>query len=561
MVSDKPTNLPRKKHNILWYIGGVFVLLVGLFLFQLAGPRPKIVNSRQTTYITSPLRPTGLPDYEEFLRQKLRNGVTPENNAAVLLYQAMWPSELSPQHYQAVATELGLSEIPSADSALRYVYGDENLKRIGGWLPKPADDGLPLDAESVIRPAVNHAWKSEQLPPLAEWVDSNKKPLDLIVEASRRPRYYSPSPTYLDAEHDMLIETLLPGAQAAREAARGLAVRAMYHVGENRPSDAWQDIFALYRLSSLVSQGFSLVEQLVAIAIRGMACEAAAVLLGSDELTAELARQIQSDLATVQPFANVANSVDQGERLTVLDAVLHTSEYGFGAINGGQAVGKDRSPVDYASIDWNIVLRKLNGAYDQASTVLRMPHGDERRQALDRYYAQLDADSNVAHQPSRLIGAAFSRRARSDVIASIFAALMLPALDAASNAEDRINSILALTQLAAALAVHRAEHGSYPETLAELVPNIVGALPGDIYGGKPFVYKRLDDGYLLYTIGENGRDDGGSNELMGTFKGRVLNDLPADEAESLREKIPGGADDFSIRLPISPYELPDASQP
>jgi hypothetical protein len=183
MHQDTDNALPRKKHNILWYIGGVFLLLVGLFIFQLAGPSPKIINSKQTTYITSPLRPSGLPDYEEYLRQKLRDGVTPENNAAVLLFQAMWPSEISPQHYQAVATELGLPEIPSAESSLKYVFGKENLERIGAWLPKPTDDSIPLDAESVISPTTNHAWTAEQLPPLAEWVDANKKPLDLIAVA------------------------------------------------------------------------------------------------------------------------------------------------------------------------------------------------------------------------------------------------------------------------------------------------------------------------------------------------------------------------------------------
>src|SRR3712207_869637 len=98
MQQDTDNSLPRKKLNILWYIGAGFLLLGGLFIFQLAGPSPKIIISKQTTYITSPLRPSGLPDYEEFLRQKLRDGVTPENNAAVLLIQAMWPSEISPEH-------------------------------------------------------------------------------------------------------------------------------------------------------------------------------------------------------------------------------------------------------------------------------------------------------------------------------------------------------------------------------------------------------------------------------------------------------------------------------
>ena len=75
--------------------------------------------------------------------------------------------------------------------------------------------------EAVIDAALEHPWTSQQMPPLAEWVEANQEPLDLIVEASRRPRYYSPSPTLLDDQHDMLIAMLLPGTQAVRDGAAG----------------------------------------------------------------------------------------------------------------------------------------------------------------------------------------------------------------------------------------------------------------------------------------------------------------------------------------------------
>ena len=109
-----------------------------LFLFQLFGPSPPITISKQTTYITDPLLPSGIPNYEEYIRRKLREGVTRENNAAVLLFEALWPSELKPDQYEAVATELGLNDVPSAESAMKSVHGKANRKRIADWLPKPA---------------------------------------------------------------------------------------------------------------------------------------------------------------------------------------------------------------------------------------------------------------------------------------------------------------------------------------------------------------------------------------------------------------------------------------
>jgi hypothetical protein len=48
---------------------------------------------------------------------------------------------------------------------------------------------------------------------------------------------------------------------------------------------------------------------------------------------------------------------------------------------------------------------------------------------------------------------------------------------------------------------------------------------------------------------------------MRTFEGRSLDDLDASESEALLEKIPGGVDDHSIRLPVSPFKLPTPKAP
>ena len=561
MASDNPFVPPKKKLNIIWWIGGAILLLVCLFLFQLIGPSPPIIISKQTTYITDPLLPSGIPNYEEYLRRKLREGVTPENNAAVLLFEALWPSELDPSQYKAVARELGLKEIPSAEFAMKSPHGEANRKRVAAWMPQPSQDnldsGLAAEPDLVIDAAAEHPWTSAQIPPLAAWVKENEGPLDLIVEASHRPRYYSPSPTLIDDQHDMLISMMLPGVQAVRDGVRGLNLRAMQHIGENRPDKAWQDILAMYRLSSLVAQGSTLVEQLVAIAIRSIAFRATGALLSSDKLPKELAQQIQKDLEAIQPLANVASCVDQNERLCGLNAIVHLKMHGLSQLNaltdGGNS---ERSPIDFLSVDWNVALRKLNQAYDEAAAAMKLPPGDERQQALGQFESNLSADQRSVKQPGRLLPAIVSRGARSDLAGSIIQALMLPALNAAISAEERANSMLSLAQVAAALAVYRAEHGAYPEKLDELVPGTLAKLPVDIFHGKPLVYKRVDEGYLLFSLGLNGQDDGGSNSLMQIFAGQPTESMEPGEAEAVRSKIPGSADDFSIRLPIKPFEMP-----
>ena len=112
MSTDDDFKPPRKKPSVFWWLGGAFVVLVLLFLFQLLGPSPPIKLSRQTTFITDPVQPNGMPDYERFLLERMRDGVTPQNNAATLIWPTLWPGELQPSEYEIVAAELGLTGVP-----------------------------------------------------------------------------------------------------------------------------------------------------------------------------------------------------------------------------------------------------------------------------------------------------------------------------------------------------------------------------------------------------------------------------------------------------------------
>jgi hypothetical protein len=82
---------------------------------------------------------------------------------------------------------------------------------------------------------------------------------------------------------------------------------------------------------------------------------------------------------------------------------------------------------------------------------------------------------------------------------------------AATEATDRGSALSDLTLVCATLAVYRTEHDTYPDSLEQLVPKIVGKLPLDLYSGKPFIYEKQGEGYVLYSVYRNGVDDGASD--------------------------------------------------
>jgi hypothetical protein len=59
-----------------------------------------------------------------------------------------------------------------------------------------------------------------------------------------------------------------------------------------------------------------------------------------------------------------------------------------------------------------------------------------------------------------------------------------------------------------ALRRHEIENGSLPESLDELVPSYIDAIPADPYDDKPLRYSR--EKRIIYSVGRDEQDDGGS---------------------------------------------------
>ena len=61
-----------------------------------------------------------------------------------------------------------------------------------------------------------------------------------------------------------------------------------------------------------------------------------------------------------------------------------------------------------------------------------------------------------------------------------------------------------------AIGLFHEDHGHWPATLEELVPDYLPKVPLDLHGKGPLIYRVTDGGYVLYSVSHDGRDDGGS---------------------------------------------------
>jgi hypothetical protein len=80
------------------------------------------------------------------------------------------------------------------------------------------------------------------------------------------------------------------------------------------------------------------------------------------------------------------------------------------------------------------------------------------------------------------------------------------------------NSLLLLML---ALRAYRIEHGQYPMALTELVPSYLKRIPNDPFALKgPLRYKRVGSKCVPYSIGPDGKDDGGKPVDAGPAVGK-----------------------------------------
>ena len=443
------------------------------FAFDLFIRRTPVEVSRETTYLVEPLDKDGLPNYALAIHQNQREGVTPENNAAALMWQAVRPPEVTDEEYALICREIGIS--PSAKEQLLTDFsGDETKKLLMQWR-LASDDGVRrrLDefeqieftaaTEKWMTTLHSSPWKREAAPPLASWLDQNQAPLDMLAVAGARPKFYSPSPNVL-ADHDTAVLNMaLPQVELLRKCAYSLSTRATYRIGNGQFADTWKDCMACWRLGDHASSGQVLIDRLVGVATRKMAMRLTVALLQAPDLPVAIARQIHTDLDNVQERVDFVPTLDFAERLQFLDAALRVTKH---RPAGGWEMDEIYSlPIE---VDANTVLRAGNIWFDRIVKAASNP--DREKRASELSGVESDLYAQVDNSEVSLLYSVFKRTKRSSIIANLVMLTMMPSTEATQRSEDHDAANYQLAKLAASLKIYHTDRGEYPKTLESLAP-------------------------------------------------------------------------------------------
>jgi hypothetical protein len=287
-------------------------------------------------------------------------------------------------------------------------------------------------------------------------------------------------------------------------------------------------LLACHRLGRLVGRGATLLEVLVGIAIDRIATNGDLAYLDQSKLTAKQVQAHLKDLQGLLPLPQLADKIEFAERFRFLDALQLFRHGGPNALS----IRAERADPSWVSagrpgrqkpdaktlqalerIDWEVALRNGNQWYDRMAAALRLEDRTGREKELDKIGKDLRAlrkdVEGLGPLATLVLGKDNAGKTVGKAVSDVLIGMMLPSTRKVQNAADRAEQVQRDLYVAFALAAYRLDTGRYPAKLEELAPKYLAEVPGDLFSGQALVYRPAENGYLFYSVGVNGKDDGG----------------------------------------------------
>ncbi len=460
--------------------------------------------AKDTTGITAPLRADGSPDYIAAINLLHGKGVTADNNgyAAFLQVIGTEDGQIPPNTHDKMLQQLGISPVHSGELTWRK-FED---------VIQPTETQSRAEISDAFVALRRAPWKADAMPVAADYFQQQGPQLDRIVEASKRPRWWFPAIT--PKEDGLVLGVLLPSLGIVRSASETLATRATFRAGSGDFDGALSDIAAIKRFARAQANGVSLIEALTGIAGNSLADESLGAIIADGHLSADQRAKARAVMAESEPWPTLAEVLNTSERWSLLDIAerLAVTRGDFSAMIGDSGPGSNLLGMsEPGQADWNATLKIMNAETDKVVAAMARPTLKEVRQGNADIEAEVNRWKDEATQGIAWLAmkrqANESREAYGERLGRLIMTVFMPSL---GKAEEIRRRMLLADQMIASLltaAEYKAKNGQWP------APDSLAAagvkLPADIYADAPVKYILTPKGPRIYSVGENGKDDGG----------------------------------------------------
>lgn len=338
------------------------------------------------------------------------------------------------------------------------------------------------------------------------WVSGNRDAWLQFVAGSSKSYCYRPYRYDPNDRNTWLMGVRLPPLAEFRAMARLGIWRSRIELSEENTQQATRDCLAVARAGRHFQGKGHLVQQLVAVAISSLAHLEILHIVETQKLSAADLVSLREQLSQLYPEGYPLMDFE-GERLLFLDTVQHVFTNG-GPGGGHLAVSglmdvSDNPDVGMSPIPQVLALAASMMHAGRSETVAK---ANELFDLVPQTGAMTPWQRRAGdpNDPEQIVMSLSNRR-------FLLLKVLIPALSRASEIAFRAKLTHEATVTVLALRQWQLEKNQYPESLKELViAGYLKDLPMDPFSDKPVIYRKIDDGFTLYSVGFDFTDDGGT---------------------------------------------------
>ena len=297
----------------------------------------------------------------------------------------------------------------------------------------------------------------------------------------------------IEYEHEPSWEILLPHLAHIKKLTQLFQVHALAQLETSNAPEAFDDLTLGFRVADSIRDEPLLIDHLVRIAALQIALQTVREGLFRHSWTPEQLTQIQNHLESLNLLAEYKLAM-RGERacssggLDYLRRNRKASATIFMDPNREETIALKLMPNGW-------FYQNMLGISEMHQKYL-LPCVDEN---LHRIYPQIISNSVSAI------------RQMKPGPYNFYVMMIVPSLQGACQRTGRTQTYVDAAVVACALERFRLKKEALPQTLEEMTPEFIQHIPNDVIDGKPLRYlRKAGNAYLLYSIGWNGTDEGGT---------------------------------------------------
>ena len=342
-------------------------------------------------------------------------------------------------------------------------------------------------------------WKVDfndvELKSLADWLEENRQAIESLRRGSLCTGYWN---KYHSDETELnkgLVADFMEISPKLRRLAFAMLWQIQYEAHSGDINAALNDSVALVRFGSHLHGHGLLIENLVGIAIEALGHKSIFMLLEQD-VSADVLKSAQEEFnkqfGKHEPVISM-----EAEKVFWYDAIQRTfTDNGQG---GGRVLMRGLAYV--VTDDWKDNLwRFVSFSYPDRQEVVAN---------IDKYFERFA--QILTETPWELRNETIDDQVWNEVhITPLMLKIQTPAHERISQIAWRMKTGREALLTVLAIMRYEKEKSRYPADLDKLVEaGYLKKLPMDPYSDGPLIYRRTDDGFLLYSFGSNLKDDEG----------------------------------------------------